>query len=516
MTDEILVEINYENQKICVSDKNRINLKDLIKISAEKFNIDKNSEKNIFFSYIDEEGDINKIEKDEDIYNISKKQENSEKYISTLDLIIVPFEENNYNNDMSDSQSKTEKELKDLEKINNEKDLKIKELEEIIEKMKTEHSEKINKIKSEKNLENINSVKITDINSQVTNENNGENVIKNEISKIEKVIINLFNKEKNNFLSQIENIKSEIISEIKEEFKNNNSNDSKNIDDIYSNISEINSNLNDYSNIINNIKNDLYSINKRVIQIEKKDKENKENNIENKENNLENNNIINNNPIIYQNMPLMPANKFYKCTNCNLCFVLNECFDPKENTYYEGHSLQLQESNLTKNEDNIEQNEDINKQIKNKDNNNINIIDNYINDKNKNEKEYNQNDGKIKDLNNKNEEEDDYKEEMEFNEILKYYFYNKEGKIKFDIPTDNELIPVKNFYKSLFEKGRDFSYIRQCQNKYIEYVLDPQIRSLTLKNKNIINNRLDKIRNILNIYNPGKKKQKYKQNHNIK
>ena len=49
--------------------------------------------------------------------------------------------------------------------------------------------------------------------------------------KIEKMIVDLFNKQKINYLNEIKNIKNEIISEIKEELKKDDQINIENLDD---------------------------------------------------------------------------------------------------------------------------------------------------------------------------------------------------------------------------------------------------------------------------------------------
>ena len=187
MNDKVLsldIEINYEDKKFIKNIIKQINLDKLIKESIKKFNIEPTREKNLYFYYIDDEDDINRINSVEDIYICAKNKPNSEEYKS---LIYLDIDENksNFQNNKSENNSNNfieEKKLKQYyEKINREKEEKIKKLEEKIEKMKKEHLEELEKIKKMEN-------------SEKKSEKLNTNIIKNEMGKLEKIILELFNK----------------------------------------------------------------------------------------------------------------------------------------------------------------------------------------------------------------------------------------------------------------------------------------------------------------------------------
>ena len=156
---ELDIEINYENQKLTFSSIKsitQIKLEKLVKESIRKFKISQENGKNIYFAYIDDDGDINRINTIEDIYICSKEKPNSDNYISQIYLIIGQNEINILNNKSNNNNisknyinylEENENLKKYLEKIKREKDEKIKELEEKIEKMKKDHLEEINNIK---------------------------------------------------------------------------------------------------------------------------------------------------------------------------------------------------------------------------------------------------------------------------------------------------------------------------------------------------------------------------------
>ena len=486
--EEFIIEINYKNQKTSFCGNNQIKLEEIIKHSIKEFNINEKKSKNLFFSFIDGKGNTNKIEKIEDILNFLEKKEISENNLIKINLEINTSGEENKNNYCSQN-------CKNL--------YKIKELEEIIEKMKKEHLKEINKLKSEKNLQ-IKS--LTNNEEKIIENQDGyvNNIIQEEMHLIEQMIVDLFKNEKQKFLNQIKTMKKEIIKEMKENINNNDKINSNNLNDIINNINNINSNIKDNKSTINGIENDLTNIIEKINTIRIKD--DKEENKNEKDNKLENNK---NTPhYFYNNLSMLPPfmnmNNIYKCENCNNCYILNECFELKENKKYNEHSLKLQNPN--NNERNNDKVEDTNNSEENK-NININIINNYIEEFNDNKKKDEKKE-KNKDINNlnriidDNDEKEDINDEviMKLNNILKDYFY-KNGRLIIKVPTDNEQKIVNDSYKSLLSNNINIDYIKEYQNKYINFGIKNIINKLRKEQQFIINNRINKIKKIINDLN---------------
>ena len=289
---QLNIEINYKKQNFFLYTKYHLKLEEIIKKSIKKFNIDENNEKNIYLYYIDDDGDMIKIETIEDIYLSSKEVANSENIFSKLYL------------DISQDNKYAEKNEQKYLAIIKEKELKTKKLEEEIENLKREYSEKINKLKFE-------NMKLKEIKKS---ENNYK---KKDI--IQKKINELFNNEKNNFLEEIKSIKNSISFEMKEKQSNNKN---EKFNKIKSYINGINKNLNDNTNKINNINDTIIHIKKLINEIE----------IKNQNNNQD---MITKLNVWYNFMnglpQLMNMNKPYYYFNCKNIYFLNENIDAKEN-----------------------------------------------------------------------------------------------------------------------------------------------------------------------------------------
>ena len=175
---ELVIEVNYEQQKVQITTENLISIEELTKLVAKKLSIKEELEKNMSFYYKDEKNNNIKIEKKEDLIKISKQNPNSENVISIIYLEIINKPEINNNKEnntiilsetINENNSNSD-EKKILQKKIDENEKKIKELEDTIEKMKNQ-----SKIKND----------------------NGQN-----ICLIEKCITTIFMNEKNNFISQ--------------------------------------------------------------------------------------------------------------------------------------------------------------------------------------------------------------------------------------------------------------------------------------------------------------------------
>ena len=504
---ELIIEIYYGKEKLSIRVKNQIELEEIKKRTIQKFSIVQTINK-IYFTYIDEEGYTNKIHSIEDIYISAKKEENSDNYISTIYLEIEKAESETVNEELNNNNKsqnamyyiKEKKELeKQYEKIKIQNEQKIKELEDIIEKMKNQHLEEINKIKNE-NSENYHGGKINH------NDQSDKILIKNGMENMENIITNLFYKEKNNLIETIKTMKKEMISEIKEEFKNVQI-IYDNYKDIKDKLNNINTDIKDNTNKIQNIQNDLGKVKESISKIEEKQENQKQ--LKNKNNKEKNyiNNSNNNYPFNIGNHYIsmtpfinkMPVNKIYMCSNCKIPFIFNECFDTINNKHYNEHSFKLQNyenNNIFIKENNNEENNVIK-------NNNI-INDDFENDKKEdNNKEFNEKDEEIKN-NEKNKDEKEkqyYNIYYKFNSLLNNYFFHKDGKLKIDNPSETEKNLINGLYINLLEKSLSIKDIEEYQNNYIIVEINPVMEKLGNKKLKKFINRLDTIKKLIKDLN---------------
>ena len=475
MDDEdfnLIVQINYDNKSFSLENYNIIDINEVIKHSIKNFKIDKELQKYIILTYKDEDGDINIIRNKEDIIN-SSKEIGSTQYLAKLDLEIVLDEYNDKNKEKIENFSENinmeeNEELKRLEEINESKDKKIIELEKKIIKLEKE-SKNLNSF-MKNNL--YNSIKIG--NNFESDKNSSEKSYnKNEIKNI---INDLFNSEKEYLENCLKKFKEDLFLKI----NNNLQKDNK-------------------TELLNNILDDISFI-KENLEINMK-----ENKAEKNEINMDfNKQFFNNMP-----MPMMKPSKLYRCQNCNCCFMFNECFNISNNTTFKEHNFKLdkQENNehLNQNEQIINNNENINidnipENIEEKNENNIkkinilNVKKNELVGKEKEEKKEEIKKENIKEKEEKKEEkkeeenkeeengeeDDDFEDDLKFQNILKNYFFNDKEDLKADEPTRNELNEIKNYYKILQEKNKEFQI---SQESFIIEV-DKEISKIT--NKNIL------------------------------
>ena len=239
---KLLIEIAYSNNinKLIIETYNEISLEELKTKSIKKFNIEKKQKNNLILYYEDEQGDINIINKIEDIYEASKEA-NPYIFNIKLKLKVINFKNKNIKNIDDNENIYKNKYLKEndklkleLEGIKHEKNKEIKILKNIIKKNEKEYLKKLNRKESKGNVD------INDINE-----------IKNFIKENKgKSFFQLFIEEKQNIMNEMNKFKQDIIKKIQEELKNNNSKNKK-----------INNNLvNDdikkyYNNIINKLDN---------------------------------------------------------------------------------------------------------------------------------------------------------------------------------------------------------------------------------------------------------------------
>ena len=479
---KLIIEINYDSKKFSIENDNEVELNEIISQSIKNFNIENDLQKYIVLTYIDEEGDINIINNKEDIIN-SSIEISSQKYLSKIFLDIADINEDknlsnkkNIENLIENKIIEENKEIQKLEEMNNFKDNKIIELEGKIIKLEqdyqnlvnTKHNNLINIFnKKEKKLEN--------------NHQNSENdFMKNEIKSL---INDLLKSERDNLENKLKKFKEDLIL------------------DIHTNLKK-----DKYDETLNNILKDLSFIKENIT-------------IDKKENKIEDNNNINldYNKLFLNNMAMIKPSKIYRCQNCNNCFIFNECFNISNKKSFDSHNFKLE--NLDKNnkeKDKIEENID---RINNNDKNEIiEEIPKTVNKKHKNKFDVNNN-IEQNDENNKNEEneiqeeDDDFKEDLELQNIFRKYFFNDKGELRKDPPTLNELNEIKKYYKIYYANG-----IQEYQQNFIIEV-DKEIAKLSKRNNaNLIlkvKERKQKIEELLQTFiNETKEEERKKRRNN--
>ena len=478
---KLIIEINYDSKKFSIENDNEVELNEIISQSIKNFNIENDLQKYIVLTYIDEEGDINIINNKEDIIN-SSIEISSQKYLSKIFLDIADINEDknlsnkkNLENLIENKIIEENKEIQKLEEMNNFKDNKIIELEGKIIKLEqdyqnlvnTKHNNLINIFKKEKKLEK--------------NHQNSENdFMKNEIKSL---INDLLKSERDNLENKLKKFKEDLIL------------------DIHTNLKK-----DKYDETLNNILKDLSFI-KENITVDKKEKK------------IEDNNNINldYNKLLLNNMAMMKPSKIYRCQNCNNCFIFNECFNISNKKSFDSHNFKLE--NLDKNnkeKDKIVEN--INRINNNDKNEIIEEIPKIVNKKNKNKFDVNNN-IEQNDENNKNEEnqiqegDDDFKEDLELQNIFRKYFFKDKGELRKDPPTLNELNEIKKYYKIYYANG-----IQEYQQNFIIEV-DKEIAKLSKRNNaNLIlkvKERKQKIEELLQTFiNETKEEERKKRRNN--
>ena len=400
---ELNIEIKFNEQKtekkITINSINQVAFEEVIEHCISNFNIDKELKNQIIFTTSDKNGNTIKIENNDDIIKYAKEI-TDEEYCITMNLKISEKDDNNKNNELEecgDSIDPKECEKK-LEEIENEKDKKIKELEEKIEKMKKEHSLEINKAKSEKNVAGEGAVSVRTDNEFF------------DKKKIEEYIMGILKKEKENFSSEIQKFKTDMITEIKNELQRDNSSNDE-FDEVKKDINSLNKNIEENLTTINNIQKDLSLVKDKIEAIEAK-----ENEINNEKDNKKENvgvgefeNIIKyNNDFFFHNMQFMNmhmnACKTYQCENCHVLYQLNECINV-DNEKFKQHILVLQNPENNDDDDDNDNKEKENENEINTESNNDNDNDNKEKENEINTESNNDNDNDIKEKENENENE---------------------------------------------------------------------------------------------------------------
>jgi len=248
---KLLIEIIYNNNinKLIVETYSEISLEELKTKSIKKFNIEKKQRNNLIFYYEDEQGDINIINKIEDIYEASKET-NPCIFNIKLKLKVISFKNKNIKNiDINENIYKNkylkenEKLKFELEGIKHEKNKEIKLLKNIIKKNEKEYLKKLNRKESKGNMD------INDINE-----------IKNFIKENKgKSFMQLFIEERQNFMNEMNKFKQDILKKIQEELKGNNIKNKK----INNNDKLVNDDTKKSYNIIINKLDDILGISSR-------------------------------------------------------------------------------------------------------------------------------------------------------------------------------------------------------------------------------------------------------------
>ena len=258
------ININYEKEQKDIELTDLPSLKKLKKLAAEKFNISKNHIDTIYFEYYDEDGDLNLLEEENNLFEISNETSNDNIYNLKLNLNLGEsctssrifesriFKSQRINISKSinkENEDNNDKKYEDLKKENLELRKKIEEMKKIIElekeineiKMKRERKKwdkekkmmelKINNLEKIKKLKNtkdnfILNKYINDLEKDLVDNIVPllEKKIKSEMEAKNKIIEDVINAEMNNILAELnnklENKKNEMINYNKTEISN--------------------------------------------------------------------------------------------------------------------------------------------------------------------------------------------------------------------------------------------------------------------------------------------------------
>ena len=156
------------------------------------------------------------------------------------------------------------------------------------------------------------------------------------------------------------------------------------------------------------------------------------------------------------------------------------------------------DNNYKKDENNIniindyyikEKKKEVNENINNNENKNINAIideDNKMDNNNKNKKNKNKE--------NINDEKDNEFRLFVYN-LEKYFFYDDSGNLIKRNPKNNVLNEFENF---LIDKNIQIKKIKEYLENYIQYAVRPEMEKLNDYDKKQVNNRIYRIRNKIN------------------
>jgi hypothetical protein len=373
---KLLIEITYSNNinKLIIETYNEISLEELKTKSIKKFNIEKKQKNNIIFYYEDEQGDINIINKIEDIYEAAKE---TTPYLLNIKLKLkaINFKNKNIKNiDVNENIYKNkylkenEKLKFELEGIKHEKNKEIKMLKNIIKRNEKEYLNKLSRKESRGNMDpnDINEIK------NFMKENKG------------KSFIQLFIEEKQNFMNEMNKFKQDIIKKIEEELKSNNPKNKKinnnlvneDIKKYYNNIINKLDNIiglssrkssNEIINKLDNIIQDISKNQQKLLSLLQKDNE-----IKNEINKKQNINSRKKENIIYENKSSDNIHKNNKILNNKLQYnsykSINRISYLKKNEFLYNNKVREVIPYINKTGNNIEEKEKEEKRIEEEEN----------------------------------------------------------------------------------------------------------------------------------------------------
>ena len=82
---------------------------------------------------------------------------------------------------------------------------------------------------------------------------------------------------------------------------------------------------------------------------------------------------------------------------------------------------------------------------------------------------------------------------MNLVKTLTEYFFDKNGKLRLESPTDKELNKIGDYFKTVLEKNLD---VEDYQDNFIKYSVEQEISKLNKKNQLLANNRKEEIKNL--------------------
>ena len=206
----LTIKIKFKGDEYEIKTENLINYDILMDTVIKQFNINEKKKKYLEFNYLDEDKDINILEKDTDIFSISQEDKNGN-YFLKLDLNINEYEniENNNIGEKSLIEGQEENIIKEEKNNIIENNNKIIENDEIIINNKNIKNENVENIKREyqKKIKLINEIYENHIEKL---KNDFNNIINERYKIIKQEILYLENKNIKNIIN-IENNKKNII-----------------------------------------------------------------------------------------------------------------------------------------------------------------------------------------------------------------------------------------------------------------------------------------------------------------
>ena len=187
----LTIKIKFKGDEYEIKTENLINYDILMDTVIKQFNINEKKKKYLEFNYLDEDKDINILEKDTDIFSISQEDKNGN-YFLKLDLNINEYEniENNNIGEKSLIEGQEENIIKEEKNNIIENNNKIIENDEIIINNKNIKNENVENIKREyqKKIKLINEIYENHIEKL---KNDFNNIINERYKIIKQEILNL-------------------------------------------------------------------------------------------------------------------------------------------------------------------------------------------------------------------------------------------------------------------------------------------------------------------------------------